>query len=48
MVPGELISTLRSAFEDYISPFEYAPYNSDPTIEKTILHINRVVENILI
>ena len=48
MVPGELISTLRTAFEDYISPFKFAPYNADLTIEKTILHINRVVENILI
>jgi len=48
MVPGELISALRKAFEDYVNPFKYAPYNSDSTIEKTIIHTNRVVENILI
>jgi len=48
MVPGELISALRKAFEDYIIPFKYTPYNTDPTIEKTILHTKRVVENILI
>ncbi len=48
MVPGELISTLRTAFDDYVTPFKYTPYNTDPTIEKTILHTYRVVENILI
>lgn len=48
MIPGELISTLRTAFEDYITPFKSEPYNTDPTIEKTILHTKRVVENILI
>ena len=48
MVPGELISTLRTAFKEYIIPFKYDPYNSNPTIEKTILHTYRVVENILI
>lgn len=48
MVPGELISTLRTAFEDYATTFKNAPYNADTTIEKTILHITRVVENILI
>src|SRR5665648_581470 len=48
MVPGELIFTLRTAFEDYAPIFKNAPYNSDSTVEKTLLHINKVVENILI
>jgi len=48
MVPGELISTLRKAYEDYIVPFKQAPYSSDPNIDKTILHAKRVVENILV
>src|SRR5665647_112049 len=48
MVPGELIFTLRTAFENYATIFKNAPYNTDSTVEKTILHINRVVENILI
>ncbi|NEW82793.1 MAG: HD domain-containing protein [Mariniphaga sp.] len=48
MVPGELIFALRKAFEDFVTPFKYTPYNTDPSIEKTILHTNRVVENILI
>ncbi|HEY3390454.1 MAG TPA: HD domain-containing protein [Prolixibacteraceae bacterium] len=48
MIPGELISALRKAFEDFITPFKYAPYNSDSTIEKRLVHTNRVVENVLI
>jgi HD superfamily phosphohydrolase YqeK len=48
MVPGELISALQNAFKEYLVPFKSDPYINDPTIEKTILHIERVVENILI
>jgi len=48
MVPGELITTMQNAFKEYISPFKSEPYISDPNFEKTILHIERVVENILI
>jgi len=48
MVPGELIPALQKAFNDYLVPFKSDPYINDPTIEITILHIERVVENILI
>jgi len=48
MVPGELISTLRTEFKEYILSFKSVPYTSNPTIEKTVLHTDRVVENILI
>ena len=47
MVSGELISTLQSEFDEYTTPFKSAPYNEDPTIEKTLLHAVNVVENIL-
>lgn len=48
MVPGELIPALQKAFKDYLIHFKSDPYSSDPTIEKTILHTERVVENILV
>jgi hypothetical protein len=48
MIPRELISTLRSAFDEYVIPFKSAPYNLDPMIGKTIVHSAKVVENILI
>lgn len=48
MVPGELISALHEAFKEYVNIFKSDPYNNDPTIEKMITHIERVVENILI
>lgn len=48
MVPGELISTLQIAYKEYIIPFKSEPYSNNPTIGKTILHIDRVVENIKI
>ena len=48
MVPGELISTLQSAFRQYVIPIGSVSNNPDPIIEKTILHTQRVVENILI
>ena len=48
MVSGELISTLQTEFEEYTIQFKSAPYNADPTFEKTLLHIAKVVENILI
>lgn len=48
MIPGELISSLRTAFSEYIIPFRSAPYDADPKIENTILHTEKVVENILI
>jgi hypothetical protein len=48
MIPRELISTLRSAFNEYVIPFKSTPYNLDPMIGKTIIHSAKVVENILI
>ena len=48
MVPRELIVALRSAFNDFINPFKYAPYTTEPAVEKTIDHIGRVVQNSLI
>ena len=48
MVSNELISTLQTEYEEYITQFKSAPYNADPTIEKTILHTVNVVGNILI
>lgn len=48
MVPGELISTLQTAYKEYIIPFKSEPYNNYPTVAKTLLHIDRVVENIRI
>jgi hypothetical protein len=48
MVTRELTSILRATFREFITLFKSAPYNSDPAIDKTILHIERVVENILI
>ncbi len=48
MVPRELISILRAGFNEYIIPFKSAPYILDPMIEKTIVHTEKVVENILI
>ena len=48
MVPRELISALRIRFKEVISPLKLAPYNSDPTVDKTIEHTARVVENSLI
>lgn len=48
MVPGELISALKKTFKEYIIIFKSDSYNNDPIIEKTLLHIDRVVENILI
>jgi len=48
MVPRELISTLRTAFMDYINLFKYEPYITNPIVERTVVHIERVVENILI
>lgn len=46
MVPGDLISALQTAYKEYIIPFKSDSYNSNPTVVKTILHIDRVVENI--
>jgi hypothetical protein len=48
MTPGELIFKLRAEFKQYITPFKSATYNSNPIVEKTISHIEKVVENILI
>ncbi len=48
MVPRELISKMRIAYNEYIIPFKSAPYDSDPAINKMIVHNERVVENILI
>src|ERR1035437_551686 len=48
MVSNELISTLQAEFDEYTTRFKSAPYNTDPTIQKTILHTIKVVANILI
>lgn len=47
MVPRELIAELRIDFKEFITPFKLAPYSADPTIDSTIEHISRVVENSL-
>ncbi len=48
MVPRELISKMRNAYNEYIIHFKSASYDSDPTINNMIVHNERVVENILI
>jgi hypothetical protein len=48
MVPRELIQTLRTTINEFITPFNDEPYKADPTIAETIVHIKKVVENILI
>jgi hypothetical protein len=48
MVTPELIAAQRTIFKEFIASFKVEPYNADPTIEKIIVHIERVVENILI
>jgi len=48
MAPGELISNFKNAFANYTNTFKSAPYNEDPSIERTIQHTERVVENILV
>jgi hypothetical protein len=48
MAPRDLISLLRTVFNEYIIQFRSAPYNLDPAIEKRIVHTGKVVENILI
>ena len=48
MVSNELISTLQAEFDEYTTHFKSAPYNTNPTIGKTILHTIKVVANILI
>ena len=48
MVPRELIAELRLEFKEFIKTFKSEPYSADPTIDTTIEHISRVVENSLI
>jgi hypothetical protein len=48
MVSGELISTLQAESQKYIAQLEPASSGAGPTIERIILHTNKVVENILI
>lgn len=48
MVPLELIDLLRITFHKLVTPLKQEPYNNDETIVKTIEHIEKVVENILI
>ena len=48
MVPLELADLLRIAFKSFITPFVHEPYNRDQRVEKTIEHMEKVVENILI
>ena len=48
MIPPEIIDLLRISFLSFITPFKRDPYNKDQSIEKTIEHIEKVVENILI
>ena len=45
MVPRELIALMRLSFNEFVIPLKQDPYTNDPTIEKTIDHIGRVVEN---
>jgi len=48
MVPRDLVSVLRSEFNEFVISFKSEPYVDKPNIEKIIIHIERVVENILI
>jgi len=48
MVPLEIINLMRISFQSFITPFKHDPYNKDLTVEKTIEHIEKVVDNILI
>ena len=46
MISGEMISKLRTEFNEYLITIKSALNNDNPTIEKTLLHTKRVVENI--
>jgi len=48
MLPGELIFSIREAYQEFINTVKSEVYNSDSTIERTIFHIEKVVENSLI
>ncbi len=48
MISGEMISKLRTEFSEYLITIKSALNNDNPTIEKTILHTKKVVENIII
>ncbi len=48
MLPGELIFSLRKVYQEFINTVKSEVSNSDSTIERTIFHIEKVVENSLI
>lgn len=48
MIPQELTNLLRDTFKTFITFFKQESYNENQTLEKTIEHIEKVVDNILI
>ena len=48
MIPQELANLLRDTFKTFITFFKQESYNENQTLEKTIEHIEKVVDNILI
>jgi len=45
MISGELISAMQLEFKEFLTPFNYPPFDEDPIVQKTLEHINQVVEN---